>query len=48
VAKAGGDVKSTMSSRSSAAASRAVIGGRFHFRSISFNTDVWSRTTWDT
>src|SRR5579859_797770 len=44
-AKVGEALKSTMSSRSSAAASRAVIGGRFHLRSISFNTDVWSRST---
>ena len=43
-----GVVKSIESSRLSALASRYVSAPRFHFVSISFNTDVWSCTTCDT
>jgi hypothetical protein len=46
--KAGGAVKSTMSRKSLAAASRRVRVGRFHFLSQSFSIDVWSQIVCET
>ena len=47
-ANAGGPRRSSVSSRSSALASRYVSAPRFHLVSISLRIDVWSCTTCDT
>jgi hypothetical protein len=46
--KAGGPVRPSASSGETAAASRAVNTGRFHFSSTSLSTEVWSSTSLQT
>ena len=45
---AGGAVRSSAPSGETAAASRCVSGGRFHFSSMSLSTEVWSSTSLST